>query len=297
MAGTTTCIVCALESAIERQASDSYLIHCQRCGDYVTSGTLQAMGIPQADERERAGLMAALRYAADRREPITLLSDNWQQIAAGFAESSISQKLRRLLEYIGAESRGTAGVAVPVSDHLDFPRFFARNPAEYHWLRQTLTKQGLVQSDPNSLSLTIEGWEVYRPGRGGAPGTCFVAMSFDPELDIAFDEGIHRAVVEDCGLSVIRVDRVEHNENINDKIITDIRSCQFVVADFTHHRNGVYFEAGFAFGIGRPVIWTCRRDHLNEAHFDTRPFNHVVWDRPEDLREKLTNRIRATILI
>jgi hypothetical protein len=56
------------------------------------------------------------------------------------------------------------------------------------------------------------------------------------------------AVEQDCGIDVIRVDREEHVENINDKIIVDLTRSQFVVADFTHHPNGVYFEAGYALG-------------------------------------------------
>ena len=49
---------------------------------------------------------------------------------------------------------------------------------------------------------------------------------------------------------------MEHVENINDKMLADIRRAQFVVADFTHHPNGVYFEAGFALGLAKLVIWT-----------------------------------------
>jgi hypothetical protein len=44
--------------------------------------------------------------------------------------------------------------------------------------------------------------------------------------------------VNDCGFTIVPVDRVEHNENINDRIISELRTCQFVVADFTLHRNG-----------------------------------------------------------
>src|SRR5262249_36628001 len=131
---------------------------------------------------------------------------------------------------------------------------------------------------------------------GGIPGTCFVAMSFGVELNTAYDEGIAPSIRDDCGFRVLRVDRVEHNDNINDKIIADLRSAQFVVADFTGHRNGVYFEAGFALGLGRPVVWTCQEsDFKGKVHFDTRPFNHILWSWPADLREKLTARVRATV--
>jgi len=43
------------------------------------------------------------------------------------------------------------------------------------------------------------------------------------------------------------------------------------------------------------VIWSCRLDEVEKAHFDTRQFNHLTWTTPDDLREKLANRIRATL--
>jgi len=48
-------------------------------------------------------------------------------------------------------------------------------------------------------------------------------------------------------------------------------------------------------GLGRPVIWSCRDDDLKNVHFDTRQYNHIVWNEPADLRAQLTNRIKATI--
>ena len=69
----------------------------------------------------------------------------------------------------------------------------------------------------------------------------------------------------------------------------------FLVADFTHGeggaRGGVYFEAGFAYGLGIPVIYTCRADMVDKLHFDTRQYAHILWERSEDLRDALRNRI------
>jgi nucleoside 2-deoxyribosyltransferase len=119
-------------------------------------------------------------------------------------------------------------------------------------------------------------------------------MSFKEELNPAFDDGIRPAVADDCGFDIVRVDRVEHVENINDKIMADLRRAQFVVADFTRHPAGVYFEAGFALGLGRLVIWTCHRDDFHEkVHFDTRPYNHILWTEPAELRERLGTQIKA----
>jgi len=63
----------------------------------------------------------------------------------------------------------------------------------------------------------------------------------------------------------------------------------------TGQRGGVYFEAGFALGLGKPVIWTCRSDDMEKLHFDTRQYNHVTWNTPIELKDKLVNRILATL--
>ncbi|MHC4124718.1 MAG: nucleoside 2-deoxyribosyltransferase, partial [Planctomycetota bacterium] len=63
-----------------------------------------------------------------------------------------------------------------------------------------------------------------------------------------------------------------------------------------NQRGGVYFEAGFAKGLGREVIFTVKEDDVEKLHFDTRQYNHIVYDSPEDLYEKLYNRICATIV-
>ena len=62
-------------------------------------------------------------------------------------------------------------------------------------------------------------------------------------------------------------------------------------------RGSVYLEAGFALGLGIPVIYTCRADMFDILHFDTRQYLHIGWkdDEVETLRRNLEHRIRALI--
>ena len=60
-------------------------------------------------------------------------------------------------------------------------------------------------------------------------------------------------------------------------------------------RGGVYFEAGFALGLGLQVIWVCRQDQVELMHFDTRQYNHIAWSDPDDLYKRLKNRIVALL--
>ena len=126
----------------------------------------------------------------------------------------------------------------------------------------------------------------------------FVAMWFDESLTEAYEKGIVPGI-EDAGYKPLRIDKKEHANKIDDDIIAEIRRSRFVVADFTYgdtgHRGGVYYEAGFAHGFNIPVFFTCRKDVMKEIHFDTRQYNHIDWETPEELRKRLSARISAVI--
>lgn len=123
-------------------------------------------------------------------------------------------------------------------------------------------------------------------------------MWFKDEMSGAFERGIEPAI-EGSGYATMRIDRKEHLAKVDEEIIAEIRRSRFLVADFSHGddgaRGGVYFEAGFAHGLGIPVIYTCRKSDIDKLHFDTRQYNHIVWETPEELRTALKNRILAVI--
>ena len=124
-------------------------------------------------------------------------------------------------------------------------------------------------------------------------------MWFDESMDKAYEEGI-RPGIEDAGYRPLRIDRKPDVDKIDDEVISEIRRSRFLVADFTHGDDGargsVYFEAGFAHGLGVPVIYTCHSDAMEKLHFDTRQYAHIVWDTPEELRNSLHQRILARIV-
>ena len=128
--------------------------------------------------------------------------------------------------------------------------------------------------------------------------TAFVAMWFGQEMSSFYDTAIAPAV-EQAGYRPIRIDRQQHNNKIDDEIIAEVRRSRFIIADFScgedGARGGVYYEAGFAAGLGKPVIYMVRETDLERIHFDTRQFNHIIWNENADLKKSLFNRIAATI--
>ena len=155
----------------------------------------------------------------------------------------------------------------------------------------------------DAVNVTHKGYARYEElqRKSVDSSLAFVAMWFDSSMDAVYNEAIAPAI-RDAGYDPVRVDNVQHNRKIDDEIIALIRQSRFVIADFTagkpeEPRGGVYYEAGFAYGLGREVIYTCQHDFKGALHFDTRQYNHIFWeeDKLSEFRKALQNRIEATI--
>ncbi len=61
------------------------------------------------------------------------------------------------------------------------------------------------------------------------------------------------------------------------------------------------WEAGFAEGLNKRVIYTCEKSYFENAntkpHFDVNHYSHVIWeqDRLSDAADELVARIRVSI--
>ncbi len=154
---------------------------------------------------------------------------------------------------------------------------------------------------PSLYRITRDGYQYLRELRklNTESAQVFVAMWFggqdqrsamDDVYMLGLAEGIRRA-----GYKPYRVDKAEYNGKIDDEIIRQIRRSRFLVADFTNHIQGVYYEGGYAEGFGLPIIQTCRADQIGALHFDNRQVNTIPWSNMEELADRLHKRIEATI--
>ena len=155
------------------------------------------------------------------------------------------------------------------------------------------------QQGIRSYSVTVEGYaRVEQVNNPTVSRQAFIAMWFDSSMDSIYEQGIAPAIAAN-GYDPKVINRDPTIDKIDDAIIAEIRRSKFIVADFTHGeqgaRGGVYFEAGYAMGLGIPVIFTCRNDMTDKLHFDTRQYNHIVWNNAEELKQKLEERIAARI--
>lgn len=185
-------------------------------------------------------------------------------------------------------------------------RLYFRNYNEMVFYLFTLWNDGYIKgvdastkdgTDIISIQLTYYGLaKVIEINESGVNSErCFVALSFSEEVK-SIRESIKNAITE-SGYKPILIDEIHFDSDvtINDALIAEIKKSKFVVADFTQHKHGVYFEAGFALGLKKPVLYLCHKDDFNKSHFDTNHYPHIIYSNLDELVEKLKTKIEAWI--
>ena len=257
------------------------------------------------DNRERALLTTIILDQLEQGVRWPLVDTQLVEQARKKPPIPVDHRADRLLRFIAREAPTISTVVTiqPDSygayawsesvnwDEVDYLLDFLK---EMGWIKDQLSIEGGFWG-----RLTVSGYHRIAEHKTNLESSqAFVAMWFDDSMDEAFDNGV-RLAIADAGYSPLRIDQKPDINKIDDEIIAEIRRSRFLVADFTHGdngaRGGVYFEAGFAHGLGIPVIYTCRGDMVDKLHFDTRQYAHIVWNTPEELRDGLKNRIIARL--
>jgi len=280
--------------------SDRYKVICDYCGEFVISGTLKTTASRNFDQfGERFYYSGILRNRFKEGIETEIHRNNIKKLpdSTSIPDNPI-QTIDHLLKIISKEAKRPSE-KIYFDRKTDFPLLFAKSQYEFEFYLNNAVQQGLVvppQDTTDGHMLSLAGWQRLEQLQTDLNNKrAFVAMWFDESLDELWEKGFKKGL-EECGLQPIRIDLEEHNEKICDKIIAEIRTSRILVADFTGQRGGVYFEAGFAMGLDMPVIWTCRSDDIDNVHFDTRQYNHIVWENYDDLKTKLVNRVNATLI-
>jgi len=298
MSDTDPCVVCATTQA-ETQSTPGYDgVHqiCPRCGEFKISGSTLASMSSGVGEEKRAKLSGWIRDQNSAGTTPEINSYIYKRIISRPIPSVADRAKRLLIE--AAHGQTELGARFNITEPRFLAATYSSNENDLYFLMRLLEQRDLIEHSASGgvADISPEGYieldNILRHPSDSLQG--FIAMWFDSSLDDAYTDGFQKGVI-DTGYNPVRIDRVEHINRIDDEIIAQINASRFVVADFTGHRGGVYFEAGYALGLELPVFWTCRKDHLSELHFDIRQFNCIDWETPQELSERLSKRIEAVL--
>lgn len=307
------CPVCGtalLKPVVQAGNRDASKFSCPRCGQFVLSRTLIAC-LPNILSRHSdapAKLSHALRRAQEQNsEPefTTHTIDAVLEVPLPRPKEQADLLIRWL-----AENTPGPGETVWIESRTHAGIVGAKTPGGFGLIVDHLFQSGLVKGvQSNTLDesgrahamLSLSGWEYYERLRQGSVAyrKAFMAMKFgDPTLNQILTD-VFRPSAKRAGFELVKLDDAPRAGLIDDRLRVEIQSSDFVIADLTHDNLGAYWEAGYAEGLGKPVIYTCEKQKFDTAktHFDTNHHLTIVWDigNQSEAGNSLVATIRATL--
>jgi hypothetical protein len=309
------CPVCASDVPIGSVRSTPYgyeghYVDCRKCGPYF--GTEEAVEDLPGTLSGDPELIARVGYGVRRMQrpnrPPLLTTDLIQRFIKT-PLPSVFEQANNLIVWLGSNGKGPGetewieprthqfvigsktgqGFGLVVA-HLFDTGYIAGNQS------QAIGEPGRAHA-----TLSFSGWDHFYKLQAGQTESrnAFMAMKFgDAALDAIVDDFFRPAVAK-TGFVLTRLDDQPKAGLIDDRLRVEIRKARFLIADLTHDNLGAYWEAGFAEGLGKPVIYTCQRAKFDQAktHFDTNHHLTVIWDAAEPAQacNDLMATIRATL--
>jgi hypothetical protein len=309
------CPIC-LTGKIEVQAL-SFLeswIRCERCGDFLISNLLgDTLRTWTNNDQRRRLLSYRIRSAHDSFDPKKEIPRKPYLVNQATVESldpseapDVLEQMDNLLLAVGAR------IGNPTAPYIEqWNSLLARigggleqNDADY--ILGYLKQGGLIETrfNPNQqfeITLTPYGWQQIKRLREAVVSSrrIFLALAFGhDELDNFIEKHL-RPAVKDTGFDLFRLNDETPAGSITNRMRVEIRNSRLLIAEVSHNNTGAYWEAGFAEGLGRPVIYICQDEQGGAAslHFDVRQQQAVIYslDNPTKAAFDLKMAIRASL--
>ncbi len=306
-----TCPVCKTvlgPTSIANAAYDRIQVACPNCGHYQLSRPAELRARPLL--RDSPEFSAILAHNIRRMQR----NNEWPLVGAEVIERiekegslpDPAEQADNLLLWVGETQRYPGGVIRPFDYTTVAAVIGAFDAKGAKFIAESLRAKGLVQCDVSSvpdgwITLTFDGWLRYdQLKRQSTSGPrAFMAMEYD---DPILDEKIFpkfKSETKAAGFDLVKLTEVSRAGLIDEHLRVEIRRARFLVADLTHENSGAYWEAGFAEGLGKPVIYTCKKGIFESkgTHFDTNHSHTILWDADDPVKaaRDLKATIRATL--
>lgn len=290
---------------------------CEVCGIYGTEWEARDDYLGSERQKTTRYVRATLshwtraRQAKLNRDDIPLVTGDLVEaaIAGELSLPNPAQQATNIIRFIGDKTR-LSGESLPSLP----PEFYAvvgSVSREFACrLVFELSDQGYLTSidatdssgcDAIDIRLTLSGWNLYESEARGeiANNYGFIALKFnDPILDPFLAEHI-RPAIQSLGMDLRDMRDTSQAGIIDNLMRSQIRDAAFVLVDLTHDNWGAYWEAGYAEGLGKPVLYICERSKFDSAktHFDTNHCTTVLWDQanPDEFKSSLIATLKRSL--
>jgi len=298
-------------------STDNWFVDCEACGRFRVTDEAKDDFLDPNDTRatpiKRAALSHAIRSQQNQTPPVLVMSQWLERFLKDARLPTPAEQAANILKFIGDTVRAT-GEHVPQLPNGFYALVGAPNPSQAKKIVQELIDAGLVTGKPRPdanaptgggyiwIDLTLTGWERYEQEKRGrfAGNYGFVALKFgDAILDPFMRDHVKPAVKAQLAYDLIDMRDASKAGIIDNLMREKIRDAAFVLVDLTHENSGAYWEAGYAEGLGKPVLYICERAKFEAAktHFDTNHLTTVLWeaDKPSEFIEQLIATLRRSL--
>lgn len=321
MSETTKCPVCEEPecSSPGYVEKDTQEFNCKCCGLFRLSGTANSILLGVFSRKERAYLSHVAANIGLREIPY-FDSYNVESIMKEAKFFSPMEQAEHIILHIGDILKENPAEykyiylknlkSIAGSNTVKDLHYVIKHLSDEKILQQSKFGLARPQVEEVNASLTINinltflGWQKYDELKRHTPKQrrkAFMAMQFNNDKLQSFLEDHFKPAVKKTGYDLEKLTDNQRAGLIDDQLRVKIRNSRFLIADLSDANNGAYWEAGFAEGIGIPVIYTCEKevfeDEKRKPHFDTNHHLTVLWDssNPDESVEKLKATIRATL--
>jgi hypothetical protein len=299
------CPICKYSQIAKNREGAGYSIVCGRCGKYIVSDTFIS-GHDQKRLNEISYLLSGFSrelFETGEKEP-TFLTTNIEDYLKNHLmpeKDSVEDKAEKLLQRIKEKST-YYGERVAIDYGKDYSLAYAQNENEFSALLNFVQDSGLTKNDlytgMSFITLTAEGWNLSNKSRvvSDDDNQAFIAIWFDKSMDDSID-AIEIAIKEN-GYNPLCIKNEHFSEKIMDKALSEIRKSRFVIVDLTGNRNSVFFEAGFAFGLGVEAIYVYKIAEATEGsylEFYVKHYKCYGYNNADELKSMLSSAIGARI--
>jgi hypothetical protein len=308
---TTPCTVCsAAANVLREEFGFGTVVDCTLCGDYQLASHVVARDarLPLTNLKQRALARYVIRRMQEQgRAQLDEEFFNSLRRRSLPAPAELSDNLLLLAARL-TDGRAGSSISIDHRDEKYAAMIGAVDDGDVLWATNNLEKQGWLEGGKRTNYYTggfisAEGWaridELQRSHI--ASKYAFFARQFNnPELNDLYKRCLQPAVSQ----TGYELRTVTQKAGHIDAIIEDeIRRCRFLIADLSDDNAGAYWEAGFAEGLGKDVIYICRAKDKDgktdkKTHFDTDHRQTVRWDlaQLDETAKLLKAVIRNTLL-
>ena len=296
-------------------SSFHYDYFCDVCGAYRLSvDGFRALKHDQEQGRltlvQRAVLSHRIRSNTSDEQPFQIDRDWLDHVVSSGRFPSPTVQAMNILRWIGDEVTRTGESVVTLPLHFHATIGAPHRTSAFKTLLELTERKYLTATppakssngEPMHVDLSLVGWDRYEAEkRGQFRGSYgFLARKFnDPDFDPFVQNVVKPAVEEGTGYDLVDMNDVSRAGVIDNIMRAQIRDAAFVISDLTHANLGAYWEAGFAEGLGKPVIYICEKNTFEDrgTHFDTNHCTTIFWskDDHENFREVLIATLRRSL--